>query len=130
LLVSQLTDQRLYYEKLLAQNTVQILESGHHIPSVDRFLMDSEYLFDSSPQSKQWAEHADQELATIENIKLDISGKFAFTLLCSLLSSSPPAVAILGLEYDYSLTLQKIRSDSPLASCLGHFTNLLAEAPK
>jgi hypothetical protein len=78
--------------------------------------MDSEYLFASSPQSKQWAEHADQELATIENIKLDISGKFAFTLLCSLLSSSPPAVAILGLEYDYSLTLQKIRSDSPLAS--------------
>jgi hypothetical protein len=71
----------LYYEKLLAQNTVHLLESGHHIPSVDRFIMNSEHLFDSSPQSRQWAEHADQELAMIQNIKVDISGDISFLLL-------------------------------------------------
>jgi hypothetical protein len=98
--VSQLTDQRLYYEKLIAQNTVHLLESGHHIPStVDhRFISShgqshhhSSVTLVSPPppshqqydSSMQWAEHADQELETIENIKLDISGRVPCVVLLS-----------------------------------------------
>lgn len=79
-------EQRLYYEKVLAQNTVHLLESGHNIPSVDRFI--SEENSSESALSGQWAEHADQELAHIENIKLEIS----------------------GLEYEYGSILQRIRT--------------------
>lgn len=90
LLVSQLTDQRLYYEKLIAQNTVHLLESGHHIPStVERIISPhgqlhhrhhSPFALPPNSDSMQWAEHADQELETIENIKLDISGKLPWSL--------------------------------------------------
>jgi hypothetical protein len=99
----QLKEQELYYEKLIARETVRLLESGYAEYGCKEDIMSQD-----GGVSSTMLPMSENDLAIIEALKLDIS----------------------AIEYDYNEVLQELRLQESITASVRQENNKLLKSQK